>query len=244
MTLEPKLTALALALGGAAVVALTGQGTPWGALAGLAVATLAILGLGPGALLPLAIFVLGSGALTRIGRARKAALGAAEGNQGRRGVGNVAANLGLPALVGAFGMVRPDAYPLTLAYAASLAAAMADTAATEVGPLAGGPVVRFRGFRLERAEHGSVGGMSLAGVAAAACGASLIGWSAAATGLLPRGAEAGVAAASGFAAALVESLVSQTRFGVRLGHHGRNALVSIGAAGLAVAWAACGGGKA
>jgi uncharacterized protein (TIGR00297 family) len=237
-----KLLAFAFALGGAMIVALTGQGTRAGALAGLVVAWLAIIGLGPGALPPLAIFVLGSGALTRVGRTRKAALGAAEENRGKRGVRNVAAKLGLPALVGAAGIFRPDYYPLALAYAASIAAAMADTAATEVGPLAGGRVVRFRGLHLERASHGSVGGMSLAGLGAAACGALLIGWSSSASGLLPGGAEQ-KAALCGFAAALVESPISRTRLGIRLGHHGRNALVSIAAAGLAVAWAGRGGGK-
>src|SRR5258705_4031 len=87
-----------LALGGAILILVTRQGTLSGALAGFAVALLAALGLGAGALLPLAIFVLGSGLLTRIGRARKERLGAAEGNRGRRGPAHVAAKLSLPAL--------------------------------------------------------------------------------------------------------------------------------------------------
>ncbi len=231
-------------MGGAAIVALTGQGTRLGALAGLVVAWVAILGLGSGALLPLAVFVLGSGALTRAGRTRKAAVGAEEGNKGKRGVPHVAAKLGLPALLGVLGMLGLDARLLSVAYAAALAAAMADTAATELGPLAGGPVVRFRGLRLERATHGTVGGMSLAGVAAAACGAFLIGWSAASVGLIPRGADIGLVAASGLLAAMMESPIAQTPLGIRLGHHGRNALVSIMAAGLAVASASWVGGKA
>jgi uncharacterized protein (TIGR00297 family) len=243
MTLDPRAMALALAAGGALLVALTGQGTRSGALAGLGVAWISILGLGPGALLVLAIFVLGSGALTRVGRARKAALGAAEGNRGRRGVPHVAAKLGVPALMGLGGILWPGAPGFPLAYVAALAAATADTTATEVGPLAGGAVVRFRGFRLERASHGSVGGMSAAGVLAGAIGALLIGASAAACGLVGWRAGAGAAAGFGFIAAMAESVISQSALGVRLGHHGRNALISIAAAGMALAWAAVQGGK-
>ena len=71
MTLHSSaLPGALLALAGAILILLTRQGTVTGAIAGFAVALLAALGLGMGSLLPLAIFVLGSGVLTRLGRAR------------------------------------------------------------------------------------------------------------------------------------------------------------------------------
>src|SRR5882762_2448877 len=109
--------ALALAAAGAAVVAGTGQGTRTGAVAGFGVAVVSILGLGSGALLPLAIFVLGAGALTRLGRPAKQAAGAAEANRGRRGGWHVAAKLGIPALLGVAGIMGHRGPPLSFAYA-------------------------------------------------------------------------------------------------------------------------------
>jgi uncharacterized membrane protein len=226
--------ALGLAAAGAVFVARSGQGTLAGALSGMAVAAAAILGLGPGALAPLAAFVLGAGALTRLGRDRKEAIGAAEGNRGRRDPRHVAAKLGVPALLGVTGLLSREASLLGLAYTASLAGALADTAATEIGPLAGGGAVVLRGGKLRRAEHGTAGAMSAAGVAAAAGGAACVAASAWGSGLARDGG-AFIAAASGFVAAMAESLLAPTPLGVRLGHFGRNALVSAAAAGAAAA---------
>ena len=85
-----------MAVVGATVIWITRQGTIRGALAGLLAALLATAGLGLGALAPLAIFVLGSGVLTRFGRAAKERLGVAENNLGRRGVMHVIAKLSVP----------------------------------------------------------------------------------------------------------------------------------------------------
>jgi uncharacterized membrane protein len=220
------LTALALAVGGAAVVATTGQGTLAGAVAGLVVAWTAILGLGPGALLPLATFVLGSGVLTRLGRGRKEAMGAAEGNRGRRGARHVAAKLGLPALLGACGLLRPGGHALELAYAAALSGALADTAATEIGPLGKGPVMGVRGRRVLKLEHGEPGGMSALGLVASAAGALAAATAAEFSGLVSGRASWCVAAAAGFGAATLESMVAGTALGRAMGHFGRNVMVS------------------
>jgi uncharacterized membrane protein len=228
--------ALALALAGAAFVARSGQGTRGGALAGLGVAAAAILGLGPGALAPLAVFVLGAGALTRLGRERKERLGTAEGNRGRRDSRHVAAKLGLPALLGVAALATGDREWLRLAYAGSLAGALADTAATEVGPIAGGPAATLVGVRLRRAEHGDAGAMSAAGIAAAVCGSTAVAAGAALSGLVAPAAIA-LIAGSGLAATVLESLVAGTRTGLALGHFGRNVLVSMAAAALTIAGA-------
>jgi uncharacterized protein (TIGR00297 family) len=228
--------ALSLAATGAAVVAATGQGTRAGSIAGLGVAILSILGLGPGTLLPLAIFVLGAGGLTRLGRARKEALGGAEANAGRRGVRHVAAKLSLPAVLGVAGIFGGGGRTLALAYAASLSAAMSDTAATEIGPLAGGPVAGIRGGRFQRLSHGTPGGMSAAGLAASAAGAAVVSSGAWLSGLIEGPAAWGVATGAGLLASVLESLLGGTAFGRALGHFGRNAMVSVvaGAVGFGV----------
>jgi uncharacterized membrane protein len=228
--------ALVLSLAGAAFVARSGQGTIRGALAGLGVAAAAILGLGPGALAPLALFVLGAGALTRLGRERKERMGTAEGNRGRRDSRHVAAKLGLPALLGVAALATSEREWLRLAYAGSLAGALADTAATEVGPLARGPAAALAGTRLRRAEHGAAGAMSAAGLAAGACGSAVVAAGASLSGLVTPAAIP-VIAGAGLVATVVESLIAGTRAGSALGHFGRNALVSVVAAALAAAGA-------
>ena len=227
-------TALALATLGAAVVAWSGQGTRAGAAAGLVVAALSILGLGAGTLLPLAVFVLGSGALTRLGRGRKETLGAAESNRGRRDARHVAAKLGLPAGLGMAAMAGVAPEMLSVAYAAAIAGAFADTAATEVGPVVGGPVFGWRGARAVRLHHGDPGGVSAGGCAASALASAAVAASAAGTGLLESAASMGIAAGAGLAASLIESAVAGTAAGGLLGHFGRNVLVSVVAAVLGV----------
>ena len=241
----PTTIALGLACAGAGIVATTGQGTWRSAMAGLVVAVLAILGLGPGALLPLGIFVLGSGALTRIGRARKEAAGAAEAHRGQRGMANVAAKLGWPALLGALALVVDSASGTTelfrMMYSAALAAAFADTAATEVGPIAGGPVWALQGLKPVRVEHGTPGGVSLAGILTSIAAAALVGWGASRSQLIPATLWP-YPAAAGIAATWMESALAPTSLGRSLGHHGRNACLSAVAVALGgVAWVVVGG---
>lgn len=234
--LDPLWLGLGLAALGAAAVALLGQGTRGAALAGLAVAAAMVVGFGPGVVAPLALFVLGAGGLTRLGRAAKEAKGAAEANRGRRGVANVLAKLGIPA---ALGLVAAASVELrawcALAAAGSLAGAFADTAATEVGPLLPGPVVRWSGGRFSGAAHGALGGVSVGGLLAGAAAAAAVALAAWRFGVIATGAMAGAAAAAGFVACIVESLVGGSSVGIRLGHFGRNVLVSALSAGLAVA---------
>ena len=229
--------ALFLAVLGAAVVLISRQGTRTGALAGLAVAVIAILCLGPGTLLPLALFVLGAGALTRLGRDAKERAGAAEANRGRRGAIHVAAKLGVPLLLSFAALAAgPDGLTLfRIGFAASLGAALADTAATEIGPLARGTAVTLPGLR--SVPHGTPGGVSLAGVAAAIAGASVCAAASVLSGLVPVRSWILVAGA-GIAATLFESMLTVTPAGRALGHHGRNAAASVISAAIACgAWA-------
>lgn len=223
----PTAIALVLAAGGAAIVAVTGQGTRVSALAGFAVAVCAILGLGPGALPPLALFVLGGGGLTRLGRAVKADAGAAEGNSGRRGVSHVVAKLGIPAVLGLAGLLIGRSPTLSLGYVSALAGALADTSGTEIGPLGRGAAFRVQGFTIARVPHGTPGGVSAVGISAALLGAVLVAVGAAVSGLIAGPWACAVAAAAGFGAAVVESITAATPLGRALGHFGRNAMVSV-----------------
>jgi uncharacterized protein (TIGR00297 family) len=211
-------------------------------------AAAASIGFGAPALAPLAVFVLGGGALTRVGREIKEAAGAAEPHEGRRGVGNVAAKLGLPAILGLAAAAvhagggaggAADSARLAVAYSAGLAAAFADTAATELGPLAGGAAHRIGATGLRRVPHGSPGAVSAAGLAASFGAAAVIGVVSILVGLTtPRGGA--IAAACGVLAALAESIAASTGWGQRLGHHGRNAALSMTSVAISIWWTAHG----
>jgi len=235
----PFLWGVLLGGGGALVVLATRQGTPGAATLGFAVSLALVLGFGPGVMAPVALFVLGSGVLTRLGRAKKERLRAAEENRGRRSASHVAAKLGIPGLLGAASALSPASAPLFGAgAAASLAAAFADTAATETGPLLGGPVFLLRAGRIVRAEHGAPGGVSAAGLAAGALAALAMGALAGVMRLGPPEAAPYASAGAGFAAALIESALAGTDAGRRIGATGRNVFLSATAAAGGMALAA------
>ena len=232
-----------LAAAGATIVLATGQGTWASALVGFVVACLLVLGFGVPVMAPLSTFVLGSGILTRLGRTIKERFRSAEANRGRRSVSQVLAKLGIPALLGLVAaLAGDDEGRLAIGAAASMAGAFADTTATEVGPLAQGPVVRWRGLRLERSSHGSVGGMSVAGLAAGAGASALVAVVALAVGLVRSPAAAGIVALAGLVAAGIESGIAATPVGIRLGHGGRNVFVSATAAAAGIVAAVIRGG--
>ncbi len=220
------IEALALAACGAAVVALTKQGTVAATAAGMVVAVASIVGLGPAALAPLAFFVLGGGMLTKLGGVRKRAMAAAEPNEGKRGARHVAAKLAIPAFVAVVAGLTGLTRELSVAFTAALAGALADTAGTEVGPLGKGAAYGLRGGRLVRQPHGFAGAISVAGLAATAVGGVAVAAVAIASGLIQGIGMAALAAASGFGAALFESFIAGSTLGRALGHFGRNVFVS------------------
>lgn len=229
------IEALALAACGAAVVAFTKQGSVVAAVAGMVVAAASIMGLGPAALAPLALFVLGGGTLTKFGSARKRAMAAAEPNEGKRGARHVAAKLAIPALVAVVAGLTGQTGELSVAFTAALAGALADTAGTEVGPLGRGAAYRIQGRRLVRRPHGFAGAISAAGLAATAVGGMAVAAAALASGLIHSFSVAAFAAAAGFGAALFESFIAGSAFGRALGHFGRNVFVSAVATALGLA---------
>ena len=213
-----------------------------GAFAGFAVGAAVALSLGwPGYLVLLLYFALGA-LVTRLGWARKRALGIAEARGGARGPLQVAANGGPPVLfcvLAGFFPVSWDA--LGAAFVGSLATAAADTVSSEVGKSLGGTVRQLPG--LSRAPAGTPGGISFAGSAAGLLASFVICGVAAGGGLIPPAWFLPVAAA-GFLAALFEGLLSPLETRGTLDNDGVNA-VSVLAGGLLAfgwGWMATGGG--
>ncbi len=175
-------TGLAISMGLALLVWLARAATPPAALTGgviTAVLSLAPL-CSPGAdrgpfhsgLLPLlALFVLTFSA-TKFGRGKKEQLGVAEDKRGRNAA-QVAANLGAAGLAAAAALSLPFPGPLyAVVVTAALAEATADTLASELGEVLGGPP--FLLTTLGRVAPGTDGAVSVAGTLAGTSGAVLM----------------------------------------------------------------------
>ena len=125
-------------------------------------------------------FFIPSTILSRVGRARKRALGDA-GKQGPRDVWQVLANGGIAALC----MAAAPRYgaPAAAAFAAAFAAAAADTWGTEIGTLS--REVPRSILTFARIPAGLSGGITLAGTLATFAGGALVAAVAAGTGVAP-----------------------------------------------------------
>ena len=106
-----------------------------GALGGFAVGAVIYLCLGPPGFVVLALFVVGGSVLTRLGYRSKHRRGVAQAHGGRRGARNAFANCGVALLCAVLAaLFHSEAF--AAAFVASLGAAFADTAESEVGQLA------------------------------------------------------------------------------------------------------------
>ena len=173
--LGPRLV-LGLAVNGVmatAALAASALDTP-GAVSAVIIGTAVTAGLGgAGLLMMVAFFVLGSAA-TRLGYARKAARGIAQEKGGARGWRNAWANGGVPAALALLAGMAPSELRQvsTLAYAAAVATAAADTCSSEVGKAYGRRT--FLITTLEPARPGAAGAVSLEGTLAGAAAAALV----------------------------------------------------------------------
>jgi uncharacterized protein (TIGR00297 family) len=186
-----------------------------GAVAG-AVAGFVVLSAGGwGAYAVLWTFFLVGTAATKWGYRRKVSGGIAQADRGRRGAAHVVANVGVAAALLVL-HVRP------VAFAAALAAAVADTLGTEIGGLYGRRP--FSLLTLSRRAVGDAGAVSAPGIAAGAVGAALLGAAASLAGVIPF-ASIPVVAAAGLAGSLAESVLYDVagRRGHRLDHEFANA---------------------
>ncbi len=146
--------------------------SPSGAVAAFAVGTVTF---GLGGLTPavlLVLFFVSSSALSRFGGRRKREVAAAFSKGHRRDLGQVLANGGIAALASAlYGWTGDGAW--LAAVVGALAAANADTWATELGVLSKQPPRLITSG--ERVEAGTSGAVSAVGMLAAAAGGGLIG---------------------------------------------------------------------
>lgn len=143
-----------------------------GALAAVVVGTV-VLGVGGAAwAILLVAFFIASSALTRWRAAAKAAAGEEVVKGGRRDAVQVLANGGVATAIAALHGLRPD-LALFPAFAGAIAAATADTWATEIGLLSRAtPRLITTGRRV---PAGTSGGVTLLGTAAALAGGVFIG---------------------------------------------------------------------
>jgi uncharacterized protein (TIGR00297 family) len=158
-----------------------------GALSAVLIGTAITAGLGlAGLALMIAFFVVGS-AVTKLGYGAKAAKGISQEKGGARGWRNAWANGGVPAflalLAGAsqheIGTLAPIA--LTVAYAASVATAAADTCSSEIGKAYGRRTWLIT--NLEPVAPGTEGAVSLEGTVGGLAGGAIVASVGAWTGL-------------------------------------------------------------
>jgi uncharacterized protein (TIGR00297 family) len=159
--------------------------TRGGAAAGFICALLVYLGSFLAGLAVLGIALILTIAASRVGRARKAALGIAEERRGQRGAGNILANCGVGAVAGLLAALSNawsgEAGALMLV--AAIAAGASDTVASEIGKAYGRQPRAFPS--LKAVPPGTPGAVSIVGTLAGVAAAVLIAWPAFVLWLLP-----------------------------------------------------------
>ncbi len=145
-----------------------------GALGGLLVGTTIYASLGPSGFATLALFVIGGSLLTQLGYPSKQRTGTAQEHGGRRSARNALANCSVPTFCAILAAATGSG-PLTAAFVASIGAAFADTAESEIGQLFSRTPRLISNLR--KVPPGTDGAVSLpgsiAGVAAAGLAAVL-----------------------------------------------------------------------
>ena len=202
-----------------------------GALSAVLIGTVITAGFGLQAFALMAGFFLVGSTVTKLGYARKAALGIAQEKGGARGWRNAFANGGIPGLLALFGLLShgPTRTAYLIAYAAAVATAAADTCSSEIGKAYGKRTFLITTFRPVPA--GTEGAVSVEGTLGGLFGAAFIASLGVLTGLF-HAEGALVVTLAGFLGALAESLIGTVaeKRGW-LDNHGLNALnTAIGAA--------------
>jgi uncharacterized protein (TIGR00297 family) len=215
---------------------------PSGAFAGCALGTVVLGFGGAGLYVLLWVFFAGGTLVTRLGKARKEAMGKAEEKGGRRGGANVLANVSVAAFCALAAGLGPHGGALRLAAAAALATALMDTVGTEVGQAVASPTVLLPDFR--RVPPGTDGAVSVAGTLAGLAAAALLAAAGVAAFVLTGEAAAAVVAAA-FLGTILESLLGRAGAPWRVSNgHVLNFVNTLAGAAAAPALLALLGGRA
>ncbi len=174
--------------------------------------------------LVLLLFLAAGTAVTRVGWRKKVALGIAEGHGGQRGLGNVVAK-GAVVFAAALLMPFADPWVLRAMAVAALAAALADTAGSEIGKAFSRRAYTLPGLRPVAA--GTPGALSAVGTLASAVAAAWLVGVAAALSLV-EWRTAVVCGVFGLGTALVEG-----QFAREVGHDAVNLTLTLVAAAVA-----------
>jgi len=158
---------------GVALSIITHKLTVKAALLGGVVGLLVFKGGGYTGIIMLALFFILGSAATGIGLKKKQALGAADENKGGRTAGQVMANGGVAAILGAIAWYIPALSPIVqLMIAGSIAAATADTLSSELGTLLGRRFYNIITFKKD--QPGLDGVVSIEGTLTGAAGAVIV----------------------------------------------------------------------
>ena len=223
------LASLAVTALFAALAYALGMVSRGGALGGLVVGAAIYYCLGPPGFAVLALFVVGGSLLTRLGYGRKRRAGTAEAGGGRRGARNALANAGVATLCALLAALTSfEAF--AVAFVASLGAAFADTAESEVGQLYGRAPRLITSMR--RVPPGTDGAVSLPGTLAGLAAATLTAALGYALGLVEGEASLAFVALAGFLGTIVDSVVGA--LAPRVGNELTNVLCTLVAAALAL----------
>lgn len=219
-----------------AAVAFVGRAvTPSGLASGSILGALVWAGSGWRGFLLMAAFVALGFASTRVGFRQKEEDGLAQADAGRRSLKHAVAKLSVPTAAALLSLTTSHPWTFRIAFSGALAAATADTVASEIGQVFGRRTVLVTSLRPVR--RGTEGGISLEGTLAGLAAAVFIAVLAASLGFVSP-AEVVPVALAALAATFAESLTGAT-LGAKglLDNEAINLLQSLIGALLAVALA-------
>lgn len=168
--LSQLLIALLVTAVFAALAYALGMVSVGGALGGFVVGVLIYTSLGPQGFAILALFVVCGSLLTRLGYRSKARAGTAQESGGRRGASNALANCAVAVICAVLAAITGSP-AFAAAFVASLGAAFADTAESEVGQIYGRAPRLITTF--VKVRPGTDGAISLPGTLAGVIAAAL-----------------------------------------------------------------------
>ena len=222
------LTALLVTGAFAALAYALGMISPSGALGGLLVGATIYASLGPRGFAVLALFVIGGSLLTRLGYGSKERTGTAQEHGGRRSARNALANCAVATLCAILAATGSE--PFAAAFVASLGAAFADTAESEIGQLFSRTPRLIS--TLQKVPPGTDGAVSFPGTLAGAGAAVLTALLGLSLGMLETPASALLVAIAAFLGTLADSLIGA--LSPRAGNELTNLLCTLVAALLAL----------